>query len=193
MFQHLLRDIRRQPVAPYAILAVIGIAGAASLAAARSRRDDGTLAHVSDALSRDTERLRSTSARLVDAGSERLHEALPAISSSRSSPFSGSRSRSGADVRQLADRTGISERALTTFMATVLATSAFSFLRWRSDKLARQQNEALARESDNDIPTQLHEHTVKELRGMAADQEIEGRSSMKKDELVDALSDSDSR
>jgi len=141
MFQHLLRDIRRQPVAPYAILAVIGIAGAASLAAARSRRDDGTL----------------------------------------------------ADVRQLADRTGISEGALTTFMATVLATSAFSFLRWRSDKLARQQNEAQAVESVNDIPTQLHEHTVKELRGMAADQDIEGRSSMKKDELVDALSDSDTR
>lgn len=188
MFKQLLRDVRKQPIAPYAVLAVVGVgvAGAVTYAVARSRSDGGSLSVASGKLTRELGRLGRQGAGVLEEGGDRLRDAMPS-----SSDLSSTVAASGQHARQMASSAGLSEKAIATFLATFLAKSVFSYLRWGSEKSARQQGEALASDTGEDFDSQLEDHTVKELRGMAAEQDIEGRSSMNKDELIDALSDPD--
>ncbi len=77
------------------------------------------------------------------------------------------------------------ESAIAAFMATLVTKGVSSYFQWRSTELAREQGNSAADEGARE--ESLDDMTVVELRKEAAEKEIEGRSSMNKDELVEAL------
>ena len=83
------------------------------------------------------------------------------------------------------DKVSNHESAIAAFMATVVAKGVSSYFQWRSTELARAQGNAAAKEGARE--ESLDDMTVVELRKEAAQQDIEGRSSMNKDDLVEAL------
>lgn len=74
------------------------------------------------------------------------------------------------------------ESAVAAFMATLIAKGVSSYFQWRSTEQARAQGEKAEYGEKS-----LDDMTVVELRKEAAQQDIEGRSSMNKDDLVEAL------
>lgn len=83
------------------------------------------------------------------------------------------------------DKVSNHESAIAAFMATLVAKGVASYFQWRSTELARAQGNASAKEGGRE--ESLDDMTVVELRKEASEKGIEGRSSMNKDELLDAL------
>ncbi len=83
------------------------------------------------------------------------------------------------------DKVSNHESAIAAFMATLVAKGVSSYFKWRSTELARAQGNASVKEGARE--ESLDDMTVVELRKEASEKEIEGRSSMNKDELLDAL------
>lgn len=77
------------------------------------------------------------------------------------------------------------ESALAAFMATLLAKGVASYFQWRSAERARQQGQRQHHSASE--RSELESLTVTELRRKASDEEIDGRSNMNKEELVEAL------
>ena len=78
------------------------------------------------------------------------------------------------------------ESAIVAFMATVLVKGVSSYLQWRGTEKARSHSSGKGRSAgaeDRD-PADM---TVVELRKEASSQNIDGRSTMNKQELVSAL------
>jgi len=90
-------------------------------------------------------------------------------------------------VRRAAASAGITEKTASVFAATLLAKSVSGYLRWRGEQEARLQSQALASPSGEPFAERLEDHTVVELRQMAADRDVDGRSGMNKEELIEAL------
>ena len=83
------------------------------------------------------------------------------------------------------------ESAIVAFMATVLVKGVSSYLQWRGTEKARTGSAGNGRSTaagdrDDRDPSVM---TVVELRKEAASQNIDGRSTMNKQELVSALED----
>ena len=90
-------------------------------------------------------------------------------------------------VRDGAGALGISEKTVAVFAATFIAKAVSGYMRWRGEERARARAAALASDEGRDFEGQLEDHTVAELRQMAAEREIDGRSSMNKEALIEAL------
>ncbi len=79
------------------------------------------------------------------------------------------------------------ESAIAAFMATLVAKGVSSYFQWRSTEQACAQGSNTSSPGKSNSEETLDDMTVVELRKEAAEKEIEGRSNMNKDELVDAL------
>ncbi len=85
------------------------------------------------------------------------------------------------------DKMSNHESAIAAFMATLVAKGVSSYFQWRSAEQARAQGKKAASSRTGTSDESLDDMTVVELRKEASEKEIDGRSSMNKDELVDAL------
>ena len=120
------------------------------------------------------------SARLDDGASalrERVREQLP--------------SRQPAsrldELREAAASLGISEKTVALFMATFIARSASGYLRWRDERRALARAALLGSRNARAADAPLAGLGVAELRRLASEREIDGRSTMNEGELGDAL------
>jgi len=102
--------------------------------------------------------------------------------------------------RQSAGISSNLKRSLAVVSATLLTAKLLSsYMRWSSENSARKPGEHQRLKAAIDDQSgsaeevssaeTLQEHTVVELRKMASDQDIDGRSTMLKSDLVEALSD----
>ncbi|ASJ70983.1 Rho termination factor N-terminal domain-containing protein [Granulosicoccus antarcticus] len=94
----------------------------------------------------------------------------------------------GRENSSLLDKVTNHDGAIAAFMATLLAKGVSSYFEWKSAEEAREQGRKTSSSSSDDNSEQaLDEMTVVELRKEAAEKEVEGRSSMNKEDLVEAL------
>lgn len=155
----LIDDIKARPV-PYATLAAAGVA-AALLLAARS-------------LPNDRPPVRETVERTAAGLGERLAETRDRLSTEE-------------DVASVRERAGTGRDAVMVLIGTVLSTGLAGWMRRRDQQRAGSPG-ATPAEADGHAPDErLSELTVPELRTIATERDIPGRSSMNKGELVDAL------
>ena len=162
----LIDDIKSRPV-PYAAVAAIGVAAAVVLAT-RALQDDRS--HV-----------RNVVDRTADSVKEHIGNARDRL------PDADDLSGVGERVSHVASQAGISQSTVAVFIGTLLTKGVTGWLKRQDAQAARSQGAALSEASGRDFNDHLHDMTVAELREVAADREVSGRSTMNKDELVDAL------
>lgn len=143
---------------PYAVVAALGVAGAVVLA---SRSD---AAHP----------VRAAASRAVDKASAALTADTDESVAER--------------TRELASSAGLSQGTVAVFVGTLLSKAVTGFMRYRAEEEARYRASALSEATGRSIDERLDELTVAELRELASEREVSGRSTMNKDELIDALS-----
>lgn len=181
MIKELTKSIEKQPVRWLAAgVGVIAVAVVArKLTESPTRREQ----LVGD-LHGGYERVRRTGSELWHDGVDKAHavekdaHALKASMAPALDPF-----RSNGLLAKMSNH----ESAVAAFMATLVAKGVSSYFQWRSSEQARAQGRSASSTGEGNSEETLDDMTVVELRKEASEKEIEGRSSMNKDELVDAL------
>jgi len=155
----LIDDIKARPV-PYATLAAVGVA-AAMLLAARTVPDDRSS-------------VRKAVDRATEAAGDRLAQTRDRLSADE-------------DVGSVVETSGIGRTTVMMVIGSVLTGSLAGWLKSRDEQRARPQDTTPAEAGGPDQDERLSELTVPELRSIATERDLTGRSSMNKGELVDAL------
>ncbi len=178
MIKELKTSIKKQPVSWLA--AGVGVI-AVAVVARKLTEDPGRRHQLVDDLQSGYGRVRKSGSEFWHDGLDSAHSlqkdanALRASLASRVAP---------QEDKGLLAKMSNHESALAGFMATLVAKGVASYFQWRSTEQARAQGESADKKYDEES---LDNMTVVELRKEAAQQDIEGRSSMNKDDLVEAL------
>lgn len=166
-------------------LVAIGLGAAAAVLITRELTGDSARRdRLSDTLHQGAGKIRKTSEELLHEGEEQVNTWRNNVNALRASMAKGV--QPPRDENRARDFIDKHESAMVAFMTSVLVKGFSSYMQWRSLERARADsgNKHSTGSGGERAPADM---TVAELRKEAAQQNIDGRSNMNKQELVSAL------
>lgn len=172
---------RKSDIHPVAWVAIGASAVAAVILARQASKSPQRRQQVLGNLHQGLDKAREVGEGLLREGREQVHSLQGDARSLQSTVASNV--IPNHDIQKQQTPISNHESAVAAFMATLLAKGFSSYLHWRQVERAK----ARARINTASDSGSLDELTVTQLRRKAAEREIEGRSSMNKQDLVSAL------